>query len=148
MPGPQLGHAPGPASCRESYLVLESLLDAARDALEVKTDDVLLDRALDVLDHKALAVDVLGSEVAVELLDLLLDLGIVERVVAGDIQNLQAELVVCQNVSTCRLTSSPVIHLRQRSVLMALTSSVWYRSEGSSHRPLSTRICSVAQSLR
>ena len=51
-----------------------------------------------MLDHKALAVDVLGSEVAIELLDLLLDLGIVERVVAGDIQNLQAELVVGQNV--------------------------------------------------
>lgn len=47
------GHAPGPASCRKSYLVLESLLDAARDALEVKTDDVLLDRALDVLDHQS-----------------------------------------------------------------------------------------------
>lgn len=61
VPGLRLGHAPGPASCRKSYLVLESLLDAARDALEVKTDDVLLDRALDVLDHKALAVDVLGS---------------------------------------------------------------------------------------
>ena len=76
MPGPQLGHAPDPASCRKSYL--ESLLDAARDALEVKTDDVLLDRALDVLDHKALAVDVLGSEVAIEFLDLLLDLGIVK----------------------------------------------------------------------
>ena len=100
MPGLRLGHAPGPASCRKSYLVLESLLDAARNALEVKTDDVLLDRALDVLDHKALAVDVLGSEVAIELLDLLLDLRIVERIVAGD------------------------IHLRQRSVLMALTSRV------------------------
>ena len=93
VPGPQLGHAPGPASCRESYLVLESLLDAARDALEVKTDDVLLDRALDVLDHKALAVDVLSSSSA-------------------------------RMSSTCRLTSSPVIHLRQRSVLIALTSSV------------------------
>lgn len=111
-------------SKRRNYLVLESLLDAARDALEVKTDDVLLNRALDVLDHKALAVDVLGSEVAIELLDLLLDLGIVERVVAGDIQNLQAELVVGRMSSTCRLTSSPVIHLRQRSVLIALTSSV------------------------
>lgn len=64
VPGLQLGHAPGPASCRKSYL--ESLLDAARDALEVKTDDVLLDRALDVLDHKALAVNVLGGEVAIE----------------------------------------------------------------------------------
>ena len=98
MPGLRLGHAPGPASCRKSYLVLESLLDAARDALEVKTDDVLLDRALDVLDHKALAVDVLGSEVAIELLDLLFDLRIVERIVAGDIQDLQAELIVGKDV--------------------------------------------------
>lgn len=124
MPGLQLGHAPGPASRRKSYLLGKSGLDAARDALEVKTDDVLLDRALDVLDHKALAVDVLSGEVAVKLLDLLLDLGIVEGVVAGDIQNLQAELVVSQDVINCRLTSSPVIHLRQRSVLIALTSSV------------------------
>ena len=124
VPGPQLGHAPGPASCRESYLVLESLLDAARDALEVKTDDVLLDRALDVLDHKALAVDVLGSEVAIELLDLLLDLGIVERVVAGDIRIFRLSSSSARMSSTCRLTSSPVIHLRQRSVLIALTSSV------------------------
>ena len=98
MPGLWLGHAPDPASRRKNYLVLEGLLDAARDALEVKTDDVLLDRALDVLDHKALAVDVLGGEVALELLDLLLDLGIVEGIVAGDIQNLQAELVVSQDV--------------------------------------------------
>lgn len=124
MPGLQLGHAPGPASRRKSYLLGKSGLDAGRDALEVKTDDVLLDRALDVLDHKALAVDVLGSEVAIELLDLLLDLGIVERIVAGDIQDLQAELMSARMSSTCRLTSSPVIHLRQRSVLIALTSSV------------------------
>lgn len=98
MPGLQLGHAPGPASRRKSYLLGKSGLDAGRDALEVKTDDVLLDRALDVLDDKALAVDVLSGEVAVELLDLLLDLRIVERIVTGDIQDLQAELIVGKNV--------------------------------------------------
>lgn len=83
VPGLQLGHAPGPASRRKSYLLGKSGLDAGRDALEVKTDDVLLDRALDVFDDKALAVDVLSGEVAVELLDLP-DPGIVERIVTGD----------------------------------------------------------------
>ena len=51
-----------------------------------------------MLDHKALAVDVLSGEVAVELFDLLLDLGVVERIVTGNIQDLQAELIVGKDV--------------------------------------------------
>ena len=51
-----------------------------------------------MLDHKALAVDVLSGEVAIELLDLFLDLGVVECIVTGNIQDLQAELIVGKDV--------------------------------------------------
>ena len=51
-----------------------------------------------MLDHKALAVDVLSGEVAVELFDLFLDLGVVECIVTGNIQDLQAELIVGKDV--------------------------------------------------